>query len=124
MVAARYRCRPVELSITQHNAALGENGTLQFCDSLGIGPIRQLPGDALGQDFRRPALPRGLDQILVSLGSDAGVQICTFTDLCRIIRQICQLVQHDVRFEGTNRLDKRLLVEDITKNRFGSEVPQ
>jgi hypothetical protein len=31
---------PVELSIAQHNAALGENGTLQFCDSLGIGPIR------------------------------------------------------------------------------------
>ena len=31
---------PVELSIAQHNAALGENGTLQFCDSPGIGPIR------------------------------------------------------------------------------------
>jgi hypothetical protein len=31
---------PVELSIAQHNAALGENGTLQFCDSQGIGPIR------------------------------------------------------------------------------------
>ena len=31
---------PVELSLAQHNAALGENGTLQFCDSLGIGPIR------------------------------------------------------------------------------------
>jgi hypothetical protein len=31
---------PVELSIAQHNAAFGENGTLQFCDSLGIGPIR------------------------------------------------------------------------------------
>ena len=34
------RSRPVELSIAQHNTALGENGTLQFCDSLGIGPIR------------------------------------------------------------------------------------
>src|SRR5436190_5571724 len=31
---------PVKLSIAQHDAALGENGTLQFCDSLGIGPIR------------------------------------------------------------------------------------
>jgi hypothetical protein len=31
---------PVELSIAQHNAALGENGTLQFCDSLGIGRNR------------------------------------------------------------------------------------
>jgi hypothetical protein len=31
---------PVELSIAQHNATLGENGTLQFCDSPGIGPIR------------------------------------------------------------------------------------
>jgi hypothetical protein len=31
---------PVELSIAQYNAALGKNGTLQFCDSLGIGPIR------------------------------------------------------------------------------------
>ena len=30
----------VELSIAQHDAALGENGTLQFSDSLGIGPIR------------------------------------------------------------------------------------
>lgn len=32
--------RPVELSIAQHNAAFGENRTLQFCDSPGIGPIR------------------------------------------------------------------------------------
>ena len=31
---------PVELSIAQHNAAFGENRTLQFCDSPGIGPIR------------------------------------------------------------------------------------
>jgi hypothetical protein len=31
---------PVELSIAQHNAAFGENGALQFCDSLGIGSIR------------------------------------------------------------------------------------
>ena len=31
---------PVELSIAQHNAALSENGTLQFGDSLSIGPIR------------------------------------------------------------------------------------
>jgi hypothetical protein len=31
---------PVEPSIAQHNAALGENGALQFCDSLSIGPIR------------------------------------------------------------------------------------
>jgi len=29
---------PVELSIAQHNAALGENGTLQFCDSWASGP--------------------------------------------------------------------------------------
>ena len=78
----------------------------------------------MSQDFRRPALPRGLDQILVSLGSDASVQICEFTDLRRIIRQIGQLVQQDVRFEVTNRLDKCLPVEDITKNRFGTEVAQ
>src|SRR6476661_11136370 len=65
------RARPVELSIAQHNTALGENGTLQFCDSLGIGSIRQLPGDALSQDLRRPAPSRGLDQIPGSLGSDA-----------------------------------------------------
>ena len=31
---------PVELSIAQHNATLGENRTLQICDGLGIGPIR------------------------------------------------------------------------------------
>jgi hypothetical protein len=35
---------PVELSIAQHNAALGENGTLQFCDSLGIDVRRDLAG--------------------------------------------------------------------------------
>src|SRR6476620_7611436 len=52
--------RSVKLSIAQHNAALGENGTLQFCDSQGIGPITQLPGDALSQAFRRPTQPRGL----------------------------------------------------------------
>ncbi len=83
-----------------------------------------MPGEALSQDFRRPAPPRGLDQIPVSLGSDASVQICEFTDLRRIIRQIGQLVQHDVRFEVTNRLDKCLPVEDITKNRFGTEAAQ
>jgi hypothetical protein len=116
--------RPVELSIAQHNTALGENGTLQLCDSLGIGPIRQLPGDALSQDFRRPAQPRGLDQIPGSLGSDASVQICVFTDLRRVIRQVGQLIQHDVRLEVTNRLDKCLPVEDITNNRFGTEVAQ
>ena len=33
------RARTVELSIAQYNTALGENGTFQFCDSLGIGPI-------------------------------------------------------------------------------------
>ena len=31
---------PVELSVAQHDAALGQNGTLQFCDSPSIGPIR------------------------------------------------------------------------------------
>jgi hypothetical protein len=59
----------------------------------------------MSQDFRRPALPRGLDQTLVSLGSDAGVQTCVFADLCHIIRQIGQLVQYDIRFEVTNRRD-------------------
>ena len=68
----------------------------------------------MSQDFWRPAPPRGLDQIS-SLGSDASVQICESTDLRRIIRQIDQLVQHDVRFEVTNRLDKCLPIEDITK---------
>jgi hypothetical protein len=76
----------------------------------------------LSEDFRRPAPPRGLDQIAGSLGSDASVQIREFTDLRRIIRQIGQLVQHDVRFEITNRLDKCLPVEDITNNRFVTEV--
>jgi hypothetical protein len=57
----------------------------------------------LSQDFRRPALPRGLNQIPVSLGSDAGVQTCVFADLCHIVREIGQLVQYDIRFEVTNR---------------------
>jgi hypothetical protein len=83
-----------------------------------------LPGDALSQEFRRPAPPRGLDQIPSSLGSDAGVQICECTDLRHIIRQIGQLVQHDVRFEVTDRLDKCLPIEDITKNRFSTEAAQ
>jgi hypothetical protein len=78
----------------------------------------------LSQDFRRPAPPRGLDQIPGSLGSDASVQTCVFADLRHIIRQTGQLVQHDVRFEVTNRPDKCLPVEDITKNRFGTEVAQ
>ena len=78
----------------------------------------------MSQDFRRPASPRGLDQVPVSLGSDACVQTCEFRDLRRIIRQIGQLVQHDVRFEVTDRLDKRLPIENITKNRFGTEVAQ
>ena len=62
----------------------------------------------MSQDFWRSAPPRGFDQIPGSLGSDAGVQICEFTDLRRIIWQIGQLVQHDVRFELTKRLDKCL----------------
>ena len=33
------RARSVELSIAQYNTAFGENGTFQFCYSLGIGPI-------------------------------------------------------------------------------------
>jgi len=115
---------PVELSIAQHNAALGENGTLQLRDSLGIGPIRQLPGDALRQDFRRPAPPRGLNQILVSLGSDASVQIREFIDPRHIVWQIGQFVQHNVRLEDANCLDKFLPIEDITNNRFGTEVTQ
>ena len=49
---------------------------------------------------------------------------CEFTDLLRIIRQIGQFVQHDVRFEVTNRLDKCLPIEDIAKNRFGTEEAQ
>src|SRR5262249_49333028 len=73
---------PVEPSIAQHNAAFGENGTLQLCDSLGSGAIRQLPCDALSQGFRRPAPPRGLDQVPGSLGSDASVAIRKFADLC------------------------------------------
>jgi hypothetical protein len=36
----------------------------------------------------RPALARGLDQIPVSLGSNAGVQSRAFTDLRCVIRQI------------------------------------
>ena len=93
----------------------------KICGGAGI---KRLWNFALSQDFRRPAAPRGLDQILSSLGSDARVQICEFTDLRCTIRQIGQLVQHNVRFEVTNRLDKCLPVEDITKNRFGAEVAQ
>jgi hypothetical protein len=78
----------------------------------------------LSQNFWRPTPPRGFDQIPGSLGSDASVPICEFTDLGRIIRQIGQLVQDDVRFEVTNRLDKCLPVEDITKNRFGTKMAQ
>ena len=78
----------------------------------------------MSQYFRRPTPPRGLDQVLVSLGSDTGIQTCVFADLRHIIRQIGQLIQYDVRFEITNRLDKCLPVEDITKNRFGAEVAQ
>ncbi|KXF56103.1 hypothetical protein AXA44_35090 [Rhodococcus sp. SC4] len=114
----------VELSIAQYNTALGENGPLQFCDRPSGGPISQWPGHALSQDLRRPAPPRGFDKILGSLGSDASVQICVFTDLRRIIRQIGQLVQHDVRCEVTNCLDYSLPVEDITQHRFGTEVAQ
>ena len=78
----------------------------------------------MSQNFRRSALPRGLDQILISLGSDASVQSFEFADLPRIIRQISQLVQHDGRFEVTNHLDKCFPVEDITKNWFGTETAQ
>jgi hypothetical protein len=38
--------------------------------------------------------------------------------------KIGQLVQHDVRFEVTNSLDECLPVEDITKDRFGTEAAQ
>jgi len=61
---------------------------------------------------------------LGALDSDASVQIFEFTNQRRIIRQIGQFVQHDVRFEVTNRLDRCLPIEDITKNRFGTEVAQ
>jgi hypothetical protein len=68
-------------------------------------------------------LPRGFDQILVSLGSDACVEICVVTDLRHIIRQVRQFVQDDVRFKVTNGLDKCRPVEDITKNRLSTESP-
>src|SRR5581483_2777141 len=115
---------PVELSIAQHDAALGENGTLQFRNGSSIGSIGQLPGNALSQDFRRPALPSGFDQILISLGSDASIEICVFADLRCIIRQIGEFVQDDFGFEVTNRADQCRSVENITKNWFGTELGQ
>ena len=57
---------------------------------------------------RFSAPTRGFDQIPVSLGSDARVQTRELTDLRDIIRQIGQLVQHDVGFEVMNRLDQCL----------------
>ena len=33
------RARPVKLSVSQYNTAFGQNGTFQFCYSLGIGPV-------------------------------------------------------------------------------------
>jgi hypothetical protein len=66
---------PVELSIAEHDAAHGKNRTLQFRDSLGIGSRRQLPSDALRQDFWGPAAPRGLNQIRISLSSNASVAV-------------------------------------------------
>ena len=55
-----------------------------------------------GQDFRRPAPPRGLDQIPGSLASDASVQICEFTDLRRII----MTPSYDSAFYGRSILHK------------------
>ena len=34
------RAPSVKLSIAQYDTAFSENGTLQFCDSLGVRPIR------------------------------------------------------------------------------------
>src|SRR4029434_8131744 len=56
---------PVELSIAQHNAALGENGTLQFCDSPGIGAHQVIarrrfePGFSATRSAARPRSDSG-----------------------------------------------------------------
>lgn len=114
----------IEHAIAQYNASLSEYGTLQLCHGSGIGPVRQFPGDGLSHDLRGTALPCGLDQILIPLSPDASVQVRVFRNLRHIIRQIGQLVQDDIRFEITNRLNERLTVKDIAKDRFGTEFAQ
>src|SRR5690349_12754091 len=97
---------PVELSIAQHHAALRENRALEVRDGASIEPIRKLPGEALREDLRRSTSPRGGDQVVASLGADARVQARELADLRQIIRQIGQLVQHDVRCEVAHRFDQ------------------
>src|SRR5262249_37336917 len=58
--------RTIELPIAQHNAALGENGALQFGDGPCTGSIRQLPCNGLGKNLRRSVLPCCLDHIPVA----------------------------------------------------------
>ena len=96
------RTRAVELSVAQHDPALGEDGAFELGDRPGVGSVRQLPRDALRQDLRRAAaLPRAAIRFSLPLGPDAGVQLGVRADLRCVIREIRQLVQHDVRLEGS-----------------------
>ena len=115
MVAARYTCqaRRTVHSAAQHRPRRERNAPV--LRQLGhrahqiIARRRFEPGFLATRSAVRPR------SIPSSLGTYASVQICEFTDPRRIIRQIGQFVQHDVRFEVTNRLDKCLPVEDITE---------
>jgi len=55
---------------------------------------------------------------------NAGVGVDASWDLVARIRQIGELVQHDVRTEAHERVSQRLGVEDVADDGLGAEVAE
>ena len=90
------RARPVELSVAEHDppSARTERSALR---QLGHRARRAIVRRRFAAGFsaiRSAARPRNQNSSV--LGPGASVEICVFTNLRRIIRQISQLVQYRV----------------------------
>jgi hypothetical protein len=108
---------PIELSIAQHNAALGENGTLQFCDSLGIGPSGNCQATLLNKGAGLDVSPAVRDYL--GLKQQTDVTDWRFVDFSEVPRGPWSALGENNTFVINGGKKSGKLAERLKRNEVG-----
>src|SRR4030095_10975635 len=107
---------PIELSIAQHNAALGENGTLQFCASLGIGPSGHCQGPLRNKGAGLDVSPAVRDYLGLK---QTDVTDWRFVDFSEVLRGPWSTLGENNTFVINGRKKSVELAEELRRNKEG-----
>ena len=87
----------------------------------GLATPRRRPGDALGEEATCTSCSCGGQEIARTFGADPVVALGVVGDLLDVVGKIGQLVDDEIRAEGTDRVEKRCGVEDVAYDRLCSK---